>query len=1229
MKRNNRRILALLLALVLTGTMILPALAAGSRSGNAEIHIRTAQDLATFSRNCALDSWSVGKTVYLDADIDLGGIDFQPIPIFNGTFYGQGHTISGFSLSGSGDERGFFRYVQSQATIQDLTVRGAVTPSDRKNSIGRLVGVNSGKLLNCSFQGNVKAGTNAGGVVGYNKPTGQLINCTYSGTLLGEHYVGGIVGLNEGSVIRCQNESSVNITEVKITVALHEVNLSTIRSTENAPACTDIGGIAGASSGILQSCINNGDVGYEHVGYNVGGIAGRQTGWLDSCVNNGTIRGRKDVGGICGQMEPRLTLLFDSDSLDDLWDELDTLQALMEKAISDAEGVSDDVSARMTGISDSADTVRKAASDLSDAMVDWADGNIETINDVSARISWTMDRLEPIADDMDVALDQIRDAADLTRQALDEVDRMGGLAEDALDDVRLALDRVSNSAQAGSDALDQIQEAFERLRDALGDSGAMSGAMDDIEDALGGLIAAFGRMSDAFDDLWVALSDLYIQNGGFPDIGTDVTQPGETTDPDGAGGTQSGETTGSDGTGGAQAGEYETVLTRNGAITHQAVYSLARVGADTSLTATALARTGEEAEPDVPTGGGEDVDWSVVLEALDQMSGASSQIQSALVSLKDALSGAGTTAGGLLRERLDDIAAAAGDLRFSFSMLDKAAGHMEDAMDHLDDAAPHGENASALLKEAAETLGDACDQLNRAGDTFRDVMSELADKPEISFAPVGDAVNEKSDALDDAMGGLSDAMQSLNDTMSTSSDILLADMRAINNQFGKVIDVLRRHTDSDEEDKDLLEDVSDQVTETDEDAGRITSAKNLGTVEGDVNVAGIVGSMAIEYDYDPEDDLIMSGDRSLNFRYQAAALTGACVNSGEVTGKKDYAGGIVGRMDLGTVSRCESYAPVESTGGDYVGGIAGAAWSTIRDCWSRCALTGNDYIGGVAGLGKTVTGCRSMVEIDEGSAYLGAVLGGMEEDGEISGNLFTDDTLDGINGVSYLGQAEPVDFERLSQDAPTAFTRFQLVFTANGQEVETFDFSYGDALTQLPDIPQKEGYSASWPDIDYGCLTFSRTLEAKYTAYSAALTALGDPPQIVAAGTFSSDSTLSALSNEETWVDTRGVSHTGAVYTVTVTDPSQPVTAFQVQCKLSDDAGGGTVWVKTSQGWEPQDAEMDETYLVFQAEGDSVTFTVQETSGRPMVLVIGACVCVVAAGVLIVLWRKKRSKAAG
>ena len=1142
MNKNKQRVIAFLLALILSGSLMAPALAAERH----EVHIQTAQDLVTLSRNCSVDGWSAGKTVYLDADIDLSGTDFQPIPIFGGTFYGQGHTISGFSLTGSGDNRGFFRYVQAGAVIEDLTVRGSVSPSDRKDSIGGLVGGNSGRLVNCAFDGNVKGGTNVGGVAGYNQPSGQLINCTYSGTLLGEHYVGGIVGQNEGSVIRCQNEGDVNITEVKTTVAIHEVDLTTIRSTESVPACTDIGGIAGASSGILQSCTNNGDVGYEHVGYNVGGIAGRQSGWLDSCINTGTVRGRKDVGGICGQMEPRLTLLFDADSLDDLWEELDTLQALMDQAISHAEGVSDSVSDRMTGLTGSADAVKDAASDLSEAMTDWADGNIETVNDVSARFSWVLDRLEPIADAMDAALDRLQDAADLAGDALDDAHRIGELSGDALEDVRAALNQVKHAAEVCSDTLDTVRDALERLGDSLGSSEEMAAAVEGVRAALNNLTDAFGLLSDAFGDLWTAVGDLHHQ-GSIP--------------------------------------------------------------------------------------AWDDADWSGVLAALDEMRGAADQVKSALGTLKQALAGVGTVAEGYLQETLEEIAAAAEDLMDGFAGMDQAGGHLRDALEHLEDIVPLGESVSALLKKAAETLEDACGQLRDAGSTFSDVMSQLADKPEISFRPLGDAVNEKGDFLDEAMSGLTGAMESLNETVSSSADILLSDLRAINAQFGRVIDVLRRHSDNeeeeDDEDQELLEDVSDQATETDEDAGRITNTRNSGAVEGDVNVAGIVGSMAIEYDYDPEDDLTTSGDRSLNFRYQAAALTEGCVNNGEITGKKDYVGGIVGRMDLGTVSRCESYAPVESTGGDYVGGIAGAAWSTIRDCWARCALSGNDYIGGVAGLGKTVTHCRTLVEIDQGAACLGAVLGDMEEDGSVTGNLFTHDTLGGIDGISYLGQAEPADFAVLSQDAPAAFTQFRLVFTADGQVVETYDFSYGDALTQLPEIPEKAGYSASWPELDYDHLTFSRTLEAEYTAYSTALTALGDPPQIVVEGTFDAGSTLEVSSNEEPWTDARGTSHTGTVYTVTVTDPIQPVTDFQVQYRLSDGAAGGSVWVKASNGWQKQDSEIDGSYLVFQGEGNSVTFTVQETSGHSLILILAASGCAVAAGVLVLLRKRRGAKQNG
>ena len=56
---------------------------------------------------------------------------------------------------------------------------------------------------------------------------------------------------------------------------LEDLDSRPLNSTENLPACTDIGGITGFSTGVLQSCKNTGPVGYEHVGYNVGGIAGR------------------------------------------------------------------------------------------------------------------------------------------------------------------------------------------------------------------------------------------------------------------------------------------------------------------------------------------------------------------------------------------------------------------------------------------------------------------------------------------------------------------------------------------------------------------------------------------------------------------------------------------------------------------------------------------------------------------------------------------------------------------------------------------------------------------------------------------------------------------------------------------------------------------------------------------------------------------------------------------
>ena len=138
MKRKTNKLLSLLLATVLFFSLLPPvSLAAGNAN---TIYLRTAADLVELSRNCTLDSWSQGKTVYLEADIDLTGVDFAPIPTFGGTFEGQGHTISGLSLTGSGNVRGLFRYIQPGGAVRDLCVAGSIAPSDRKNTLGGLVG---------------------------------------------------------------------------------------------------------------------------------------------------------------------------------------------------------------------------------------------------------------------------------------------------------------------------------------------------------------------------------------------------------------------------------------------------------------------------------------------------------------------------------------------------------------------------------------------------------------------------------------------------------------------------------------------------------------------------------------------------------------------------------------------------------------------------------------------------------------------------------------------------------------------------------------------------------------------------------------------------------------------------------------------------------------------------------------------------------------------------------
>lgn len=182
-----------------------------------------------------------------------------------------------------------------------------------------------------------------GGIAGTN--SGAITGCTASGVVRGTQYTGGIAGQNSGTLLRCENTAAVNTTVSDADLAsagisgLENTFYSILKKEDTAENAitTDTGGIAGFSTGIVQSCTNAGSVGYPHVGYNVGGIAGRQSGYMASCVNRGEIQGRKDVGGIVGQMVPDITLQFSDNGLDELQTELNTLQSLITTLASDTQ----------------------------------------------------------------------------------------------------------------------------------------------------------------------------------------------------------------------------------------------------------------------------------------------------------------------------------------------------------------------------------------------------------------------------------------------------------------------------------------------------------------------------------------------------------------------------------------------------------------------------------------------------------------------------------------------------------------------------------------------------------------------------------------------------------------------------------------------------------------------------------------------------------------------------
>ena len=197
-----------LISILACGALMLGSLPVGAfadekaakAKDSESIKISSAEEFVEFSKKCSMDSYSAGKSFVLTSDIELTHSGFEPVPYFAGSFDGAGHTVSGLRLTSDGSVKGLFRYTSETARITDLNVRGRVLPGGTRNTVGGIVGENSGEIARCTFDGKTTGIKCVGGIAGVNTETGMINNCEASGESEGEHRVGGIAGENRGLI---------------------------------------------------------------------------------------------------------------------------------------------------------------------------------------------------------------------------------------------------------------------------------------------------------------------------------------------------------------------------------------------------------------------------------------------------------------------------------------------------------------------------------------------------------------------------------------------------------------------------------------------------------------------------------------------------------------------------------------------------------------------------------------------------------------------------------------------------------------------------------------------------------------------------------------------------------------------------------------------------------------------------------------------------------------------
>lgn len=250
----------------------------------------------------------------LACDIDLEGAEWTGSCAFSGVLDGQGYSITNFTMTGSGENIGFF--TTNSGTIKNVTFSDLIFSVNKDSTYhaGVIAGKNTGTIESCTISDAslnynlVRSATNstvnsyAGGVSGTNN--GNVTNCSFIGKIDGQVssdgrsstsklFIGGIAGYNtEQKII---DQAYVNAT----------IRYTIIASSSSSWCRCHVGGVVAYNNGIVKSSQSDstmvfngsrsGSSSYPTAW--IGGLCSYQDtkGSISNCTSSGSISVDKDA----------------------------------------------------------------------------------------------------------------------------------------------------------------------------------------------------------------------------------------------------------------------------------------------------------------------------------------------------------------------------------------------------------------------------------------------------------------------------------------------------------------------------------------------------------------------------------------------------------------------------------------------------------------------------------------------------------------------------------------------------------------------------------------------------------------------------------------------------------------------------------------------------------------------------------------------------------------------